>query len=520
MATSSNPDAARLTERHEHLSVAEARRRAVLRARRFTRFGLRSRFAIAFALGAFLLSLLLSVVTYGLVRGSLVSERESAATRQAFLNARLVRDQLRSQSQPEQGVLEGLESPSGASPVLLRNGQWFAVTVERGREQLPSGLRDTVLAGHPARMRFSLDKHAQLGIGVPLPGVKAAYFEIASMEDTERSLDSIAISLAAAAVVTTIAGAFLGTWASVRVLRPLSHVSAAAVAIAGGRLDTRVAPISDPDLGTLVNSFNDMASALQERIERDARFASDVSHELRSPLTTLTTSVSVLEARREEMPERAQAALDLLSADVKRFSAMVEDLLEISRFDAGAAVLHLETVRISELLLQAVASVGRGDVPVTISAEAAACAVAVDKRRLVRVIANLIGNADRYAGGCVEVNIEVADHDVRIGVEDAGPGVDEADRERIFERFARGVDAAGRRGTGEGVGLGLALVREHVNLHGGRAWVEDRPGAPGARFVVELPIVAPDEPDEPEDLGPAAVPASDLELLAEEETTE
>lgn len=502
-----------MTTSAEHLTVAQARRRAVLRARGFMRFGLRSRVAIAFALGAFILSVLLSVVAYGLVRGNLVSERESAATRQAFLNARVVRDQLRGQSQPEQAVLDGLESPTGASPVLLRNGQWFAVTSERGKQQLPQSLRDIVIAGHPARMRFSLDKHAQLGIGVPLPGVKAAYFEIASLEDTEKALGSIGISLAAAAVVTTIAGAFLGTWASRRVLRPLSHVSSAAVAIAGGRLDTRVAPIADPDLGTLVNSFNDMASALQERIERDARFASDVSHELRSPLTTLTTSVSVLEARRDELPERAQAALDLLSADVQRFSAMVEDLLEISRFDAGAARLHLETVRISELVLQAVAASSGGDIPVTISADAAACTVAVDKRRLVRVIANLIGNADRHAGGCTLVNVELVDHDVRIGVEDEGPGVDETDRERVFERFARGSEAAGRRGSGEGVGLGLALVREHVNLHGGRAWVEDRPSGPGARFVVELPTVAPEEPEEPEDLGPAAVLATDLEAL-------
>ena len=92
----------------------------------------------------------------------------------------------------------------------------------------------------------------------------------------------------------------------------------------------------------LASSFNDMASALQLRIERDARFASDVSHELRSPLMTLSASVEVMEARRDEMPERAQAALDLLASDVSRFQGLVEDLLEISRFDAGAIRLHLE----------------------------------------------------------------------------------------------------------------------------------------------------------------------------------
>jgi signal transduction histidine kinase len=497
---------------HEHLTVAQARQRAAARARRYMRFGLRTRITIAFALGAAALSALLALVTYGLVRENLVNQRETTAIRQAFLNARVVRDQLSSQSQPEQAVLDGLESPSGASPVLLRNGQWFAVTVERSREQLPLALRRAVTAGHTARMRFTIDHHTQLGVGIPIPGANAAYFEIASFEDTERALSSLAISLAAAAVGTTVAGALLGVWASRRVLRPLGHVTAAAVAIAGGRLDTRVARIEDPDLGTLVNSFNDMASALQERIERDARFASDVSHELRSPLTTLTASISVLEARREELPERAQAALDLLSADVLRFASMVEDLLEISRFDAGAAQLHLETVRISELVLQAVAASTEHDVPVAISADAAACVVAVDKRRLVRVIANLLSNADRYAGGATRVEVTLADHDVLIAVEDKGAGVPQADRDRIFERFARGTDTAGRRGSGEGVGLGLSLVREHVQLHGGQVWVEDGTFG-GARFVVELPTVTPEaeEPEELEDLGPAAVLASEVD---------
>jgi signal transduction histidine kinase len=198
---------------------------------------------------------------------------------------------------------------------------------------------------------------------------------------------------------------------------------------------------------------------------------------------------------------------------------MVEDLLEISRFDAGAAQLHLEPVRISELVLQAVAASTTEDIPVSIAADAAARTVAVDKRRLVRVIANLLGNADRHAGGATLVSVELAGPDVRIGVEDNGPGVAPEDRARVFDRFARLADTAGRRGSGEGVGLGLSLVREHVNLHGGRVWVEDRPdGQPGARFVVELPSVAPDDvedeeegaPDEVE-LNPAAVPAAEAD---------
>ena len=147
----------------------------------------------------------------------------------------------------------------------------------------------------------------------------------------------------------------LGVFAARRAVRPVADAAQAAKAIAGGHLGTRLPPTDDPDLGVLASSFNDMASALQLRIERDARFASDVSHELRSPLMTLSASVEVMEARRHELPERAQAALDLLTSDVSRFQGLVEDLLEISRFDAGAIRLHLEDLQVAQFVRNAVA---------------------------------------------------------------------------------------------------------------------------------------------------------------------
>jgi signal transduction histidine kinase len=231
-----------------------------------------------------------------------------------------------------------------------------------------------------------------------------------------------------------------------------------------------------------------------------------VSHELRSPLTTLSASIEVLQARRDELSDRTQAALDLLVADVQRFTAMVADLLEISRFDAGNASLQLDNVRIAQLVRLVVAQ-RHQPVDVQIGPEAAACRAQVDKRRLERVLTNLLDNADAYGGGATLVSVAV-----RIAVTDAGPGVDPDDRSRIFERFSRGRAVAGRRGSGEGVGLGLALVREHVGLHGGSVWVEDGPGGVGARFVVELPMAFPTfDPSEELDLGPAAVPASEVE---------
>ena len=471
-----------------------------------TKLGLRARILAAFTLGALVLSALLATVTYGLVRESLVRQREAVSTNQAYLNARYLRDRLRSAGSDVSSSLDALET-TGGTPVLMREGAWFA-PLGIGEDDLPSELRAEVASGRPARMRFPIEGETQLAVGVPLPAVSSAYFEVTSFEELESTLNSLGISLLSAALVTTIAGAALGFSVSRRILRPLADVSAAAVAIAGGRLDTRVAGIDDADLGTLVTSFNDMAGALQERIERDARFASDVSHELRSPLTTLTASIGVLEGQRADMPERARAALDLLVADVDRFSTMVEDLLEISRFDAGAARLNLEPVRISELVMHAIAAATDADIPLAVGADAVDCVVQADKRRLVRVIANLIGNAESHGGGAVAMGIVVADHQVRIWVEDAGPGVEDADRERIFERFFRGA-AAGSRGRGNGVGLGLALVHEHLVLHGGRVWVEPRGDElPGARFVFELPIANPTPVIHQIDPGPAGIPAT------------
>jgi signal transduction histidine kinase len=229
-----------------------------------------------------------------------------------------------------------------------------------------------------------------------------------------------------------------------------------------------------------------MADRLQERIEREARFTSDVSHELRSPLTTLSTSIGVLEARRDDLPPRSRQALDLLAAELRRFQRMVADLLEISRFDAGSAELSLDEVRVDELVQHAVQAGGNGSLPVEIAPDVAGLQVSVDKRRIERVLANLVENAAVYAGGVTRLAVEATGTKVRLIVEDAGPGIPTESRQRIFERFFRG-SASGRRGAGDGSGLGLALVAEHVRLHGGRVWVDDRPGG-GSRFVVELPI--------------------------------
>ncbi len=242
-----------------------------------------------------------------------------------------------------------------------------------------------------------------------------------------------------------------------------------------------------------------MVATLQTRVERDARFTSDVSHELRSPLMTLAASAQVMYSRRGELPERSQAALDLLIGDVTRFQGLVKDLLEISRFDAGAIRLIKEPLALLEFVRQAIAVSSLPRTDVIFLAGTDQIMVQGDKRRLARVFANLIDNARIHSGGNPKIIIQFADDDptksrVWVIVEDDGRGLMEGEEEKIFERFSRG-GSAGQRAGSEGAGLGLALAAEHIALHSGSIWAENRrDGIRGARFIVDLDIFVKNQP--------------------------
>jgi two-component system sensor histidine kinase MtrB len=471
--------------------------------------GLRARVTTTFAIGALALSTIMAGITYFTARQSFLNERQTTDQRQAFANASLVQDTLRSPGIDVDQLLEQADTLPGSRSVLLTGGQWYATSISVGKDAIPAQERSLVLAGTPATQLFSLSGTPQLVIGVPLPAVHAAYYEVFSLAELEGTLRTLAFALAAAALVTTLAGAAVGRWASGRALRPLAGVTEAAVAIAGGQLDTRVEAGDDVDLQELASAFNQMTANLQDRIEREARFTSDVSHELRSPLTTLSATVGVLEGHRHELDPRARSALDLLDGDLQRFTRMVDDLLEISRFDAGSAELSLDEVDPGELVRQAVTSSashsagGRTTVivPVEVAADVDGLRLGVDKRRFERVMANLFENASLYAGGVTRVAVErhpaadgsgtaVPPRCIRVIVEDRGPGIPTTERLHIFERFYRG-SRSGQRASSEGTGLGLSLVAEHVRLHGGAVWVEDTPGG-GSRFIVELPFTSED----------------------------
>ncbi len=443
---------------------------------------LRTRVTLFFSLTALVASIGLAVVTYAVSRSFLIDQRQQTAQTQAFANAKTVRDQLLIDQKFD--VLD-LRTESGGFPVLVLDGEQFPLNASYPLEAFPLELRTAVSQGETAQQRFEYLGDPYVAVGVNMPSVNAQYLEAFPMQSTQRTLRAISTALLIGSLVTMLLAGVLGWWASRRLLRPISRVSAAAGEIAAGGLDTRMPPEDDPDLDRLARSFNGMADAVQTRLEREARFASDVSHELRSPITALTAAVEVLDGRRDDLPDRTQQALDVVVSQVRRFDHMVMDLLELSRIDAGSTELHREEVEIRELIPRIAQRYGFGEVPIDIDADIATV-VRLDKLRFERILANLLENAREHGGGPVRVSLQLAGTTaMELSVDDAGPGVARGERSRIFERFARGSAARHRVGTG----LGLALVAEHAHAHGGEAWVEDRPGG-GARFKVTLTEVA------------------------------
>ena len=449
------------------------------------RLPLRTKASVFFGLLALITTVTLSVVTYTFARRALLEERENDAQQQAIANARDVLRRLLpaggSEDFPDEFRINIVPSNSdGFNYVILGDGT--PVASQLGiPDAVPTELKTSVEDGAAGLQRFTFEGDLYLGVGIPLVNVDAQYFEAFPIDDTEQTLRVLLLSLAIGSAVITLLAATVGVWTSRRLLRPLDRISVAAGQIAAGDLNSRVAPERDPDLAPIVNSFNAMADAVQARVEREARFASDVSHELRTPITALAAATEVLEVRREEMPARARQAVEVIVSQIRRFDGMVLDLLELSRIDAGAADLHLETLDIAELCKRVAGHVGFVAIPIDVD-PAAPPAARVDRVRFERVLSNLLANADQHAGGPVRIAIEATDPGfVLVVVEDDGPGVADDEKQQIFERFTRGRESRHRVGTG----LGLALVAEHASALGGAAWVEDRPGG-GARFVVRL----------------------------------
>ena len=312
-----------------------------------------------------------------------------------------------------------------------------------------------------------------------------------TLQQTQRSLLGVlagagAVLLLLAVVVTPILVS--------RALRPLRRVTEASTAVAAGELGRRVAePAQRDEVGRLARAFNDMAAAvqraLQVREESEAgmrTFVSDASHELRTPLTTLQGQLDVLGRGAASDPKAVEASLGSMRREVTRMSALVEDLLTLTRLESPGSEDRREVVDVDALVAETVdeQSVRHPNQRVDIEATTPGAAlVAGDREQLRRAVVNLATNAGKYApGGVHHWRTARVGESVVLSLSDQGPGIPEAVRARVFDRFYRGEAEAGRA---PGSGLGLAIVRSVVEAHGGT--VEVGGGAGGATFTVTLP---------------------------------
>jgi len=439
------------------------------------RLGLRTRVAIAFGLLSLVIATAVSSATYFFAAYYLLNQREDAALTRALLDSRAVGAALSIGATP----IEALEQvPSvGASQALVRSADtWYTPGVTVPPDALPVGLLETAAAAGGAQQRADIGGEPYFVVAVQLSD--AMYVEVFSLQDLDLTLTIGGWVLAAQVVIAGVVGALIGRYTVGQILRPLRRLGEGTRRIASGDLATRIDETGDADLDPIASSFNEMAEAVQSRIQRERRFSANVSHELRSPLTTVVGTADLLDRRREELPEREAGLIAVLVEQVHRMSQMLLDLLEISRI-GGDDPIQIETVDVSLLCLDVVRvrnlpdTLVVGDAPV----------IRTDGRRFERIVGNLVENAERHGGGVEQVKVELLEHTARISVEDRGPGIDQAQLEKLFEPFSRGEDAHHTSGAG----LGLAIAREQANLLNAELIVENRSSG-GARFIVEIPV--------------------------------
>jgi signal transduction histidine kinase len=439
---------------------------------------LRTRVDLALATTAVAVPAVLAVAVWSGVTSFLLSYRQESALMRAESNVRVVERALATTSPSVAEALTALPHAADAPILVLHRGGWYGTSLDADPAVLPRQLKGLVASGTAASQRVRIGGSPVLVIG--LPTTTGAYFHVFPLDELDETYRTLSTALAALTVAAAALGALLGRAAGRRALKPLRPVIGAARAIAAGDLSARLDAGNDPDLDELATSFNRTAERLQAKVAQDERFAGDVSHEMRTTLMAMLNAFELVDAN-ANLPDDVREPFELLGAQLRRFSVLVEELIEISRAGEDGVGLVLEQVIIGDLVTMAAdRTAGR---PVThVSPKVERLRMRVDKRRIERVVVNLVHNAEVHGHGVVQVAVEPCDDGIRIFVDDAGPGVPVDRREHVFTRFASD-------GTG-GVGLGLAIVARHVREHGGSVWVGDRPGG-GSRFVVELPVQAP-----------------------------
>lgn len=369
-------------------------------------------------------------------------------------------------------------------------------------EAIPPALRRAVAGGDLVWQRVVWQGKPILLIGTPLLIVERdrttrvsgiEVYSARSLLPEQRSIDELAVSawlIGGAALAFAIVLALLATRG---VLRPVRELGRAARLLGQGEMRTRIAVRGTDELAAVAHTFNHTAAELERHVEQlremeaDARrFVADVSHELRTPLAALAAVADVLDEEAARLPEPAGRAARLVSQETLNLTGLVNDLIEISRFDSGVAALVPNEVDVAELVRSTLRTRGwseqvRTELPDAVTAR-------LDPRRVDVILANLVGNALRHGEPPVSVRLSDDPHWITLKVRDHGPGLDEAVLPNVFGRFYK-ADAT--RARSEGSGLGLAIARENARLHRGDLTVANAPDG-GAEFTLRLPRRTPD----------------------------
>ena len=350
------------------------------------------------------------------------------------------------------------------------------------------GLRSAVERGELAYEWARIGGRPVLVLGGLLqPSGPPVYF-VHDASELEATLEQLRVALGVGSLALIVLALLAARRVARGVLAPVEVAARAAERIERGDLSARVPVTSSDEFGAWAERFNRMAAALSDTIGRleaaeaqNRRFVADVSHELRTPVAALVAEASVLRESLDEMPPDARRAAELLVADVGRLRVLVDDLMEISRFDAHAEQIASQPIDVARL----VSNVAAGQLPsARLVLPDGPVVVETDPRRLERILGNLLDNAREHAAGAdVEVALGLAHGSLVLAVADRGPGVEPERLERIFDRFFK-ADPSRHGGSS---GLGLAIAAEHAALLGGQLRASNRAGG-GLRIELVVPV--------------------------------
>jgi signal transduction histidine kinase len=471
--------------------------------------GIRTRLAVALVALVAITVLAIGVGTYAFVGARLRDALLADTSRQAQFNLSvLVPDALpagaTSKTFATSGLPESFRLRGGIEEIADFGGgdiYYSDAALEGALAGLPPDLTATVAAGHLGFAWQTIGDRNVLVVGGGAAAGPAIYF-VAPAASIDEALGQLRLGLAAAAVIAILLALATARVIARGILRPVRSGSLTAARIAAGDLGARVPGNGTDEFAAWAAEFNRMADSLESTIQRlidsegrNRRFVADVAHELRTPLTALVAEASLIETGVAGLDPDAQRAAELLVADVRRFRILVEELMELSRFDANVERLQLGAVDLGRVVRAAVAA----RLPeARLALPERSLTITSDARRLDRIVGNLLDNARSHASGTpVEVTVAADDDSAIVSVADGGPGVAPAALDHIFERFYKADPSR----SGGSSGLGLAIAQEHAALLGGSLAARNRP-AGGLEVSLTLPVTRSLPGGDP--LGPSA----------------